>query len=156
MTTFDYCGFVLNPEIGLVLGKRGQPLKAKPRGYVVIRSRKTGSIPAHRAIWEAANGPIPPGMQINHINGIKHDNRLENLEVVTPSENILHAYATNLASAVGEKNGRAKLTARDVLAIRKSPLSSRVIAKQYGVSSTCILEARSGKSWACIPQENKS
>lgn len=44
----------------------------------------------HRVVWESFTGkPIPLGMQINHRNEIKTDNRFfENLELVTPKENI--------------------------------------------------------------------
>ena len=42
---------------------------------------------AHRVVWESAHGPIPDGMQIDHINGIKNDNRLENLRCVTVQQN---------------------------------------------------------------------
>src|SRR3990167_9776089 len=38
--------------------------------------------PEHRLVWEAANGPIPKGHVVHHINGVKDDNRLENLEVM--------------------------------------------------------------------------
>lgn len=50
----------------------------------------------HRLAWEALYGPIPPGMEINHINGIKNDNRLINLELVTHQQNMAHAKRTGL------------------------------------------------------------
>ena len=41
----------------------------------------------HRVVWEQAHGPIPKGMVIDHINGDRHDNRLENLRLVTRQQN---------------------------------------------------------------------
>lgn len=41
----------------------------------------------HRVVWEMFNGPIPEGLVINHINGIRGDDRIENLELVTPAVN---------------------------------------------------------------------
>lgn len=60
-------------------------------GYLGIELRIDGKrcfSVAHKVIWETFNGKIPDGMQINHINEDKRDNRLENLELVTPSENV--------------------------------------------------------------------
>ena len=42
----------------------------------------------HILVWEAFNGQIPEGLQVNHINEIKADNRLSNLNLMTPKENI--------------------------------------------------------------------
>ena len=46
---------------------------------------KTFSV--HKCVWESFNGQIPYGYQINHINEDKTDNRLENLNLMTPKEN---------------------------------------------------------------------
>jgi hypothetical protein len=50
----------------------------------------------HRIVMLAFRGPPEAGQEVNHRNGQKHDNRLENLEYVTPAENSRHAVATGL------------------------------------------------------------
>jgi len=55
-------------------------------GYIDIRINKQ-MYRAHRIIWEIHNGDIPDGFQIDHINGVRDDNRIENLRVVTIQEN---------------------------------------------------------------------
>lgn len=52
------------------------------------KNRKPKIFKIHRLVWEAFNGPIPEGMQVNHINEDKHDNRLDNLNLMTPKENV--------------------------------------------------------------------
>lgn len=57
------------------------------RGYMKVGV--AGKRPqVHRVIWEMANGPIPSGMEIDHINGVKDDNRLCNLRIVTHTQNM--------------------------------------------------------------------
>lgn len=102
--------YKVDPEKGIVFGQTGKPITKKANGYVHVWNRNEFtdvSISAHRLIWERVNGEIPKGLVINHINGIKDDNRIVNLEVVTASENTKHAYMMGLRSAAGEKNGRA-------------------------------------------------
>lgn len=61
-------------------------------GYQIVSlsdnegKRKTYRL--NRLIYEAVSGePIPEGMQVNHINECKTDNRFENLNLMTPKEN---------------------------------------------------------------------
>lgn len=57
--------------------------------YGVVRVGRYGCM-AHRLIWIASDGEIPAGLQINHRNSIRFDNRRCNLELVTFVENIRH------------------------------------------------------------------
>ena len=74
------------------------------QGYVVTLNAKV-----HRLIWEAFNGKIPEGFQIDHINTIRNDNRLENLRLVTPKENcnnpltIEHYKQSNKGKGINKK-----------------------------------------------------
>ena len=45
----------------------------------------------HRFVWMKAHGDIPDGMVIDHINGNKRDNRLENLQCITQKQNMQRA-----------------------------------------------------------------
>lgn len=56
-------------------------------GYVVF-GFKRNQYRAHRVIWEMHNGEIYEGMEIDHINHIRYDNRIENLRVVTRHDNL--------------------------------------------------------------------
>ena len=53
-------------------------------GYTQVKLDDGSIVAEHRLVWEAAHGPIPSGFQIHHVNGVRTDNRLENLECVDP------------------------------------------------------------------------
>ena len=59
-------------------------------GYIQVGLCKNGKMKSflvHRLVYTAFNSPIPDGMQIDHANTVRDDNRLSNLRCVTPSEN---------------------------------------------------------------------
>ena len=88
---------------------------------------------------------------VNHINGIKTDNIILNLEWCTHSENRRHAYNTGLQNAtIGISHGMAKLTEAQVLNIFNSKDSSSKLSKIYGVCSGAIGNIKTGFAWGHI------
>ena len=92
---------------------------------------------------------------INHIDGDKLNNMINNLEWVSRSENEKHAFANHLKTPTrGELSGMAKLTYRQVEEIRqkyctgdKTKYSIRKLAREYDVGKTTILCIVQRKTW---------
>lgn len=90
---------------------QGKELKHKQErnGYLRLSLCKDGRremVSVHRVVCRAFHGEAPDGMHVNHKNGIKTDNRAENLEWVTPSENVLHSYAVLNRKSIGNMTGK--------------------------------------------------
>ncbi|MDJ0461566.1 HNH endonuclease [Streptomyces sp. H27-C3] len=144
---------------GHVVGGRGAPVGyVMSTGYVHIaikEQKRVRRLYAHRVIWESVHGPIPDTMQVNHINGVKSDNRIANLELVTPAGNARHAYDTGLSTPMrGSRNGNAKLTPQQVSEIRARHAAGelqRTLGKEYGVSRGQVSRIVLGRRWAVAP-----
>ena len=91
----DYEGLYQNSNLGRVRSlKHGKIRILKPnkvKGYLCVYLCKDGKkkqFLVHRLIWETFNGEIPEGMEVNHINENKTDNRLKNLNLMTHFDNV--------------------------------------------------------------------
>lgn len=97
--------------------------------------------------------PNPDGRpEVNHKDGDKTNNAATNLEWVTRSQNVKHAFDTGLKRAKGlhgERNVNAKLTWEKVREIRskKGLKSQQAIADEYGVAQTVISDILRGTAW---------
>lgn len=104
----------------------------------------------HRLVLIAFHGLHESKNQVNHINGDKSDNRLENLEWVNCSENQKHAHSIGLKSQKGENHTQSRLTSKDILEIREllnKGVKQKIIAEKYGVIRSYISEIKTRRRW---------
>jgi len=101
---------------------------------LTIRGEST-NVHTHRLVAEAFYGSIRDGYCVNHLNGVKSDNRVWNLEVCTPAQNCRHAFVAGLTT-------QPRLSAKDILEIRMKyrnrGKTMRSLATLYGVSRQTI------------------
>lgn len=140
---------------GLAKREKGKPDK---RGYIHVtlydgKARQSKSFGIHRLVALAFLGTPPLGYVANHKNGDKSDNRLENLEFISHSDNTKHSYDTGLNWAVGSNHSNAHLCECDVRAIRTRYSNGERVAKlarEFGVSYHCIRAIVFRKTWAWL------
>lgn len=125
-------------------------------GYLYVTL--PGKVTAHasRVVAIAFHGLPVEYREACHRNGIHTDNRPENLIWMTPQQNTQHSFDAGFnkpLSRVGEGNGRATLTAKNVKAVRRALARGEkpeAIARRFGVSARAIYGIRNGETWVHV------
>lgn len=136
-------GYVNNTRTGKIY------TRVSNNGYVEVpmkvEGKKYGFL-AHRLVWMAFHDRlVPEGLEINHKDGCRTRNSISNLEAITPSKNVQHAWDSGLTS----KDGVLRYSDDDVrraIASRKNGESFRSIAKAVGCSKDIVRLWVSGRS----------
>jgi len=125
-------------------------------GYLITRlldGPKHRTVTVHILVASAFLGPRPEGKEVNHKDGVKHNNHASNLEYVTRSENNSHAFSLGLKCVDGERNPQAKITEGDVREIRKlraGGMKNVDIAKSYPIGATMVSQICVGRAWSHV------
>lgn len=129
-------------------------LELAKNGYlrcVLGVNRISSKLSVHRLVAEAFISSRPDGKFINHKNGIKTDNRPENLEWVTRSENSIHAIKTGLQKVLSGESGPSSILTEDQVIEIKSLIRKGArpvdLSKMFNVSGGAIHGIKRGLNW---------
>lgn len=103
----------VDAEAGLVYAPKsntpGKPVGAQTKkGYLRLCTNIAGRqhhFMVHRIVWVSVNGPVPDGHEVDHIDRVKTDNRISNLEAVPGSVNMDRAVKAGAFQNVGRRDG---------------------------------------------------
>ena len=147
---------IVNHPKSIKLTLKGGVIKSSVNGsgYKIVQLNKNGKgviYLVHRLVSGAYLNNPDNKPQVNHIDGNKANNLLENLEWVTRSENMIHAYENNL-NHKGENHYKSKLSKTRVSAIKRllriNPnVNKYSLAKKVGVTNGVIYQIINNTTW---------
>lgn len=136
-------------------------------GYLQIRLSRNNRVETkfvHRLLLKLFTNSNYTDLEINHINGIKSDNRLENLEWINHFKNMKHFWKSDLSNKTrlkmsetqhkfkGNKSPNHKLNQNDIIRIRdylkEELLTQKEIAKRFNISQQMISKINNNKNWS--------
>lgn len=155
----DYEGLYKISNFGNVLSvKRNIILKKRITyqgyiRYVLFKNGESKEFIAHRLVLKSFCGDSK--LDVNHIDGVKNNNYLDNLEYCTKSENTLHAIRIGLIKKhLGENHSRNKLNNLEVNLIRKLSneykIKGRTLATLFNISTGSVSLIINKKNWSHI------
>jgi hypothetical protein len=159
MTQTQYEGYSVNEHGDVFSTKFNKVRKLKQAnlgdGYLQINisnNNKVKAIAVHRLVAETFIPNPQKKIDVNHKNGIKSDNRVENLEWNTRKENMKHAFSIGLLNpSNGKDNGNSKLIEQQVLEIRElykiKKYNQRELGEIFGVHQYTISLIVNKKNW---------
>lgn len=141
-------------SLGNEFSRKERFLKLSPqsKGYLTVVLQKNATrkmVLVHRIVAEHFIGNTESKPQVNHINGDKTDNSIENLEWVSHKENLDHAIKNNL-TLKGEENRNSKLKDVDVINIHsllQKGITIKELSESYNVSYSTIDGIRTNRYW---------
>ena len=134
-------------------------------GYLFVRMKINGRTVkrrSHRIVLSCFTGVLDNEKQVNHKNGVRNDNRIENLEWCTAKENVIHSYKVlgkkqserQINSAKqrfsGENNPKSKINkeiAQCIVKDRRKGIPLKILSKKYNLSTAQISAIARGIFW---------
>ena len=154
----------VDTENGIVYSnRRAQGIPCEPhelkgtiiRGYrhlKIVDGKVRRAVRHHRVVWIAAHGIPPEGMVVDHINNNKSDNRISNLQLLTPEDNSHKAHDDGLY-LTGEDNPVAKLSdceVEEVVLTYQLGYTMRQVARMFGISKSRVHQLVHQYGWTQV------
>ena len=148
MKTLSLSDYTITKNGEIINNRNGKKLKPQPNGKGYLRISIGGKLQfVHRLVAEKYIPNPENKPQVNHKDGNKLNNSVENLEWVSNMENRQHA-VKNLLHLSGEKCPWSKLTQSDVDFIRENKqYTARQISEMFNISISHTRAIRQGRSW---------